>query len=82
MYAIINTEIEKRSEQKMMIDLIIPCVFCHNDHIVSVKKEDYWAWQNGKHAQDAFPYLSVNDREMLISGICPTCWNKMFGGEN
>lgn len=65
----------------MTVDLIIPCVFCHNNHIVTVKKEDYWAWKNGEHVQNAFPYLSANDREMLISRICPTCWDKMFGGD-
>lgn len=25
-----------------------------------------------------FLNLFANDRERLISGICPTCWDKMF----
>ena len=41
---------------------------------------DYWDWKDGAFVQDAFPYLSAEVREMLISGICPSCWNNMFGG--
>jgi hypothetical protein len=47
---------------------------------VFVNEADYWDWQDGALAQDAFPYLSADDRELLISGICPTCWEKSFGG--
>lgn len=65
-----------------MMKLDVPCVICHETHVLEVNENDFLDWQNGKHAQDAFPYLSVNDREMLISGICPTCWDSLFGGEN
>lgn len=64
-----------------MIDIITTCPICHKEHIISVKSEDYLEWCHGVHAQDAFPYLSADEREMLISGICPTCWASMFGGE-
>lgn len=57
------------------------CPFCGKAHTVQVHGKDYRAWQEGKHAQDAFPYLSANEREMLISGICPTCWDNMFPPE-
>lgn len=57
------------------------CPFCHKPHTVQVHGKDYHAWQNGELAQNAFPYLSANEREMLISGICPTCWDDMFSSE-
>ena len=28
--------------------------------------------------QDIFPDLSITDRELLISGTCAECWDKMF----
>ena len=31
--------------------------------------------------QEIFPDLSIQDRELLISGTCDTCWQKMFGSE-
>lgn len=58
------------------------CPFCHKYHLVEVDIKDFYAWHDGeKLVQDAFPYLSANEREMLISGICPTCWDKMFPPE-
>lgn len=55
------------------------CPFCGKAHEIEVNEIDYLDWQDGEHAQNAFPYLSADEREMLISGICPTCWDKMFG---
>jgi hypothetical protein len=31
--------------------------------------------------QEIFPDLSIGDRELLISGTCNTCWQKMFGSD-
>jgi len=31
--------------------------------------------------QDIFPELSLGDRELLISGTCGTCWDKLFPHE-
>ena len=59
------------------------CPFCGKTTPVQIRRAaDYHAWQNGALAQDAFPYLSADEREMLISGICPTCWDNMFSGED
>jgi len=57
-----------------MITLITTCPFCGRENSINVCEEDYSAWQNGALVQDAFPYLLADEREMLISGICPTCW--------
>lgn len=58
------------------------CSFCGKDYPVQFRRvADYNAWQNDKHAQDAFPYLSADEREMLISGICPKCWADAFNEE-
>lgn len=55
------------------------CPFCGKAHEIEVNEIDYLDWQDGELVQNAFPYLSADEREMLISGICPTCWDKMFG---
>ena len=54
------------------------CPICGKFHEVMVSEADYYNWQDGELAQNAFPYLSAEEREILISGICPTCWDKMF----
>ncbi len=61
--------------------VVAQCPFCGHAHEIEVNEADYWDWQDGALAQDAFPYLSADERELLISGIDSECWNKMFGGE-
>ena len=61
--------------------VITACPFCGHAHEVEVNEMDYLDWQDGALAQDAFPYLSADERELLISGIDSESWNKMFGGE-
>lgn len=61
--------------------VVTRCPFCGKGHEIEVNEIDYLDWQDGEHAQNAFPYLSANEREMLISGICPDCWDKMFWQE-
>ena len=63
------------------VTVVTTCPFCGCANFIEVNEEDYLDWQDGKLVQDAFPYLSADEREMLISGICPTCWDGMFGGE-
>lgn len=59
------------------------CPFCGQYHEVLVYvDESYIAWENGDLlVQEAFPYLTASEREILISGICPTCWDKVFGSD-
>jgi len=63
------------------VTVITTCPFCGHANEVEVNEMDYLDWQDGMLAQDAFPYLSPDERETLISGICPTCWAKMFPPE-
>ena len=64
--------------------VITYCPICGHAHEIEVNEDDYDDWKDGVLlAQDAFPYLPSDEREMLISGICPTCWDGMFGfGDN
>lgn len=68
---------EKKINHKEVC-IITTCPFCGHANEVEVNEADYWDWQDGALVQDAFPYLSADEREMLISGICPTCWEQTF----
>lgn len=64
------------------ITVVTVCPFCCEEHEIEVNEDDYLNWREGTLlAQEAFPYLSADIREMLISGICSTCWDKMFGSD-
>ena len=54
------------------------CPQCRKIHIVEVKSKDYYEYKLGKHIQEAFSYLSTDEREMLLTGLCKECWDKLF----
>lgn len=61
-----------------MITLITKCPQCGKENEIHVNEHDYENYKNGDLVQNAFPYLSLAEREMLISGVCPTCWKSIF----
>lgn len=54
------------------------CIQCKNAFAIKVNKEDLVDYNNGKLIQDAFPYITASERELIISGICGKCFDKMF----
>ena len=49
---------------------------------INATPEQYALWQEGSVLiQDAMPDATVDQREFLISGCTPACWNSMFGEE-
>jgi hypothetical protein len=57
------------------------CRRCNTQVFMRIFDTDVKKWMEGSNVQDAFPYLNAEEREMLISRICPTCWTKLFGEE-
>lgn len=39
-------------------------------------------WVNGESIQNCFPYLSAEQREILMTGNDNEAWDKLFGGDN
>ena len=61
-----------------MTEFNITCKRCRKDFIVTAETNDERDWKNGALIQDALHYLSADDRELLMSGICGTCFDRMF----
>jgi len=55
------------------------CRICGTKHVIIVPAAGYFKWARG-HAkiQEALPMLSEDERELLVSGICGRCFDKMF----
>lgn len=51
------------------------CALCGKVVAVRVDPEDIERWRGGTFVQDAFPYLTADERELLISGTCGDCWS-------
>ncbi len=58
------------------------CRMCGKTVQICVPDAGYAKWQHGACIQDAMPEVSISDREMLISGTCPTCWDMLFPKED
>lgn len=56
-----------------------PCYQCRAPQEVIVPDAALRKFRAGGFAQNCFPNLTADQREFLISGICGTCWNEMFG---
>lgn len=65
-------------------EMRVSCRLCKKTYTLKVRVEDYITFDSPfrPHIQDIFPYLTPAERELLISGTCDECWNKMFGGED
>ena len=45
---------------------------------VTATAAQFWKWRNGVMIQDAFPNLTENDREFIMTGVLPAEWDEMF----
>lgn len=52
---------------------------CEREFLITeVTEAQFNAWKNGALIQVAMPELSKEVRELLISGTCNECWDKLF----
>lgn len=57
-----------------------PCPMCGGVKFLEVKDTEWNKFNSPSRpsVQECFPNMPAGDREMLVSGTCPTCWDKMF----
>ena len=55
-----------------------PCIFCHETHAINLSPEGYAKWQKGEYVSVAFPELTPEEQEMLVSGTCGKCWDQFM----
>ena len=58
-----------------------PCINCGASHEFSVDIYAYGAWQDGTLIQNAFPDLTIDQRETLMTGRCATCQDLPYNGQ-
>lgn len=61
-----------------MVEVKRVCPLCGAMNVLNVPKEGYAAWLNGIGIQHALSELSPGERELLMSGICEPCFDRMF----
>ena len=53
------------------------CARCGKLKILDVSAEAFRKYKQGFAVQHAFPELSEDDREWLVSKVCPDCWDTL-----
>lgn len=54
------------------------CNGCMEAYTIFLNREHYNAWYNGALIQDAFPYLTAYQREMIKTGYHSNCFENLF----
>lgn len=55
---------------------------CGKTFMLAVTEKEFDNWEDGMLIQDAMPSLTLEERELLISGTCPQCWEAMMPKED
>lgn len=63
-------------------ELQVTCSECGATFVYKINGKDLFDYEKGKHIQDAFPYLDDDARELILSGVCGKCFDKMFSEED
>jgi hypothetical protein len=65
---------------EMSVTIITPeCPLCFEGGTITVNADQWQKYANGSAlVQDAFPDMTPDDREMLISGTHASCWEVLW----
>ena len=69
---------ERKNDMDEVTNLTETCQKCGGIETFLVETEDLHAWKEGAYIQDVLGYLTADQRELLISGICGPCFDGMF----
>lgn len=58
------------------------CVWCGKEHLTEMPIDKYRRWHDGEHLQKVFPDWTPDQREIVISGTCPQCWDQHMSDED
>ena len=57
------------------------CPVCGMATAFYLRPDDLARWNDGELIQNVWPNMSVDEREIMISGTHAHCWDQLFGEE-
>ena len=62
------------------LDFELECICNHCSYAenILVCGQDFDDWVDGELTQNAFPYLSDDQRELIMTSTCGKCFDEMF----
>ena len=70
--------IRPKDKYNDVFHISITCRTCKTEYLMDVESADVDKRNKGALIQDAFPYLSADERELFITQMCGKCYDKMF----
>jgi hypothetical protein len=61
-----------------VITVRVTCRSCKDRYDIEARESHLRLWQSGALIQNALPYLTIDERELLISQTCNKCFADMF----
>lgn len=77
---ILNAEKCRKDEGIVVINTT--CPECGKDHYLGMNLDDFREYKAYGLLHGTFKNESTNVRELLITGTCPECWDKLFPEED
>lgn len=62
--------------------MLVTCQICQRARHVGCTREQFEEWKAGALIQKVMPQVPPDERELLISGTCGECFDRMFPQEN
>jgi hypothetical protein len=78
MYALTHCKIKKDHDSELGLIVTGPCVVTGEEYTVKCAATSFFRYWGGEYIQNAFDYLSDDDREFLLSGYSPKGWSQTF----
>ncbi len=54
-----------------------PCMWCHKTSILTLEVAKLHRYICGEFVQDVWPEMDADQRELIMTGTHPACWNAM-----
>lgn len=71
--------VKKMATNVLMVVITPQCFYCKATGTIKVSSEGYLKRLSGAAIQDAYPDLTAGEREQMMTGTHPDCWNEAFG---
>lgn len=64
-----------------MVELNVTCEYCSEEQCLQVGELELLEFMlpGRRGVEVLFPHLTAPEREILISGMCPKCWDSIIG---
>lgn len=72
-----NILVDEKDNTKLIAK--VKCPTCQRDYEVhGITLDGLVAWITTQKIQHALPMLNANERELLLTGTCSSCWEDIF----